>query len=332
MNLKKIFLTAGLLLASAAIIMAKTSAINKDVASNTLTNSKVVCNGECPESATDKNTESNKKPKVSIIIPVYNGENYLDECLESAENQTLEDIEIICVNDGSKDNSLEILKKHQEKDNRIKIIDQENEGVSSARNHGIDASTGEFLAFLDCDDYVNKETYETSYNFIKQNNCDILCFGLSNFNDDGNKPFRIDFCPKKTTIFEDWKKAKRKRESIYACNKLYRRSLIKDNNITFNPNVKIAEDECFNLCIYPYAKKIIHIPYTFYNYRVNINSAMCTSTVKKIVSNYKKMWSYVNQFYKDRQINFSILSRMSYFVIYKEEFIPIVKMLLGFNN
>ena len=96
-----------------------------------------------------------KNPEISIIIPVYNVEKYLDECLNSAANQTFENIEIICVNDGSTDGSLEILESHASKDKRIRIISQENKGVSSARNEGLDAARGKYIYFMDSDDYMD---------------------------------------------------------------------------------------------------------------------------------------------------------------------------------
>ena len=94
------------------------------------------------------------KPEISIIIPVYNVEKYLDECINSAVNQTFDDIEIICVNDGSTDGSLEIIEKHASKDKRIRIISQEHKGVGSARNAGLDAAKGKYIYFMDSDDYV----------------------------------------------------------------------------------------------------------------------------------------------------------------------------------
>ena len=95
----------------------------------------------------------NYTPKVSVIIPVYNVEEYLRECLDSVVNQTLKEIEIICVDDGSTDNSLEILKEYAKKDNRITVISRENRGVGYSRNEGISVSKGEFIAFMDPDDY-----------------------------------------------------------------------------------------------------------------------------------------------------------------------------------
>ena len=90
-----------------------------------------------------------RMPKVSVIIPVYNTEKYLRECLASVVNQTLKDIEIICINDGSTDNSLQILKKYAKHDNRIKIIDKENGGISTVRNKGLQTATGEYIGFVD---------------------------------------------------------------------------------------------------------------------------------------------------------------------------------------
>ena len=121
-------------------------------------------------------------PKVSVIIPVYNTEKYLKECLDSVINQTLADIEIICVDDGSTDNSLAILKQHAEKDSRIKIFCQKNQGSGPARNLGIKCSIGEFIAFMDADDkYPDLRTLEIMYSKAKENNVLICGGGFSYF-------------------------------------------------------------------------------------------------------------------------------------------------------
>lgn len=113
-------------------------------------------------------------PKISVIIPVYNVEKYLPECLDSVIGQTLTDIEIICINDGSPDNSLSILKDYAAKDSRIIIIDKENEGVGKARNDGMRAASGEFIAFMDSDDYYpSSDVLEKLYNAAKENNVKI---------------------------------------------------------------------------------------------------------------------------------------------------------------
>ncbi len=113
-------------------------------------------------------------PKVSVIVPIYNVEQYLRECLDSIINQTLKDIEIICVNDGSKDNSLNILNEYAAKDARIKIIDKENAGYGHAMNVGLDNATGEYIGIVEPDDYITPKMYETLYDLAISNNLDFI--------------------------------------------------------------------------------------------------------------------------------------------------------------
>ena len=120
--------------------------------------------------------------KVSVIVPVYNVEKYLKDCLDSVVNQTLEDIEIICVNDGSTDNSLAILEDYAEKDSRIKIITQENKGLGGARNTGLYHANGEYISFIDSDDWIELNTFEELYNMSKNLDLDMLMFQMKVFN------------------------------------------------------------------------------------------------------------------------------------------------------
>ena len=113
-------------------------------------------------------------PKVSVIVPVYNVEKYIEKCLNSLVNQTLKDIEIIIVNDGSKDNSDKIIKIYQEKYDNIIYLTKKNGGLSDARNYGIPYAKGEYIAFLDSDDYVENDIYEKMYNKAKENNSDYV--------------------------------------------------------------------------------------------------------------------------------------------------------------
>ena len=112
--------------------------------------------------------------KVSVIVPVYNCENYLERCMNSLINQSLEDIEIIAVNDGSTDGSLDILTRYQQLDNRIKIIDKENTGVSDSRNKGIETSTGKYIAFVDSDDWVDLHMLEDMYIKAEDTNSEVV--------------------------------------------------------------------------------------------------------------------------------------------------------------
>lgn len=132
-------------------------------------------------------------PKISVIIPVYNVEKYLRECLDSVINQTLKDIEIICVNDGSPDKSIDILREYEQKDNRIVVIDKKNEGVGITRNKGIDIAKGEFVCFMDPDDlYPTDDILEVLCNKAVENNVKICGGEFSKFVD-GTHYYRQDF-------------------------------------------------------------------------------------------------------------------------------------------
>lgn len=184
------------------------------------------------------------KPAISIIVPVYNSEQYLRTCLDSLINQTLKKIEIICVNDGSTDNSRKILTEYADKDKRIKIIDKKNGGLSSARNVGIQNATAGYIGFLDSDDWVIPETYEMALRHIDET--DIVIYGtevignylLEKRNSD-HQYYRIKYSGRIELTDEI-----RENIDVSAWNKLYRIDIIKTNEIQF-PEGKLYEDYCF---------------------------------------------------------------------------------------
>lgn len=136
---------------------------------------------------------SNSNPKVSVIVPVYNVEGYLKECLDSICNQTLIDTEIICVDDGSSDDSLNILKEYEKRDSRITIISQENKGLSGARNSGLKQAKGEYVYFLDSDDYIDLNALTELYEISNVNNLDMLLFKTCCFYDETNEKFTTNY-------------------------------------------------------------------------------------------------------------------------------------------
>ena len=129
--------------------------------------------------------------KVSVIIPVYNTGPYLEECLNSARNQTLKNIEIICVNDGSTDHSLDILQNCAKQDNRVIVINQKNQGVSHARNVGIQHAKGKYIYFLDSDDYLAHEALDTLVNTMDAGDLEILLFNANVFGEEGVEKKRL---------------------------------------------------------------------------------------------------------------------------------------------
>lgn len=130
-----------------------------------------------------------RTPKVSVIIPVYNAHDYLPQCLDSVLAQALQEIEIICVDDGSTDDSLEILQGYAQQDARIRILSQQNGGAGAARNRGLEVATGEYLSFLDCDDFFEPSMLEKSYAAAKEKQADMLVFGCD-FYDNASGTFR----------------------------------------------------------------------------------------------------------------------------------------------
>ena len=243
--------------------------------------------------ALDKYLEKNNI-KVSIIIPVYNTEKYLDECLNSIENQTLKDIEIICVNDGSKDHSLEILENHAAKDERIKIINKENGGVSSARNNGIKNAKGDYIMFLDSDDSYVPYACEKEYNVAVKNEANVVEFGVKDFTDGEVLDLSsLNYDDSKITVYT--KKENENPFSVlnFPCgvvwNKIWKRSFINENNLSFKEGLNRGEDSLFNMLAAPHLNKYIKDKNIIYNYRTGRADSAMTITqadVKKKLDNF----------------------------------------------
>lgn len=225
--------------------------------------------------------------KFSVIVPVYNVEKYLPACLDSLINQTLTDIEIICINDGSKDGSLDILKNYANKDKRIKIINQENQGVSSARNNGISVANGQYLAFLDGDDFFDTTLLEKSYKEITKKNADILIFGTYEVNPDEHKNIRWDAQLLQDFATEKFSVAQMDLfihllHSLW--DKVYRTDFIKKNNILFPLDIKVAEDNIFVLETYLKHATYAFLPECLYNYRVGREGSATTNNKDCIIN------------------------------------------------
>ena len=164
--------------------------------------------------------------KVSVIVPVYNVENYIAKCLETIKNQTLEDFECLIINDGTKDNSIEVAKKIVGDDNRFKFFEKENGGLSDARNFGIEKAQGEYLCFIDSDDYVDENLLELSYNMGKENDSDIVCFDMYYVREDGSLEYSWGSNYKGVSNYKDNKEIIFSNNS--ANNKIYKASFMKN--------------------------------------------------------------------------------------------------------
>lgn len=220
--------------------------------------------------------------KISIIVPVYNNEKYIDKCVESVLCQIYKNWELILINDGSTDNSLSVCEKYK-KDCRVKVVSQENSGVSATRNKGIELATGEYITFIDSDDYVSNDYCTLLLSFMSAD-ISMVVLGLQQLASDGKikklnhrlKGGYYSFSELQNKVIDDGTLSGFTLHSI--CSVLYRRELIVKNSIHFNPEIKYNEDGLFNALYFLSAKKTAYINYSIapYTYRENIFSATHT--------------------------------------------------------
>ena len=228
---------------------------------------------------------------ISVIVPVYNVEEYLRECIESIISQTYSNLEIILIDDGSKDQSGMICDEYEKKDSRIKVIHKENAGVSSARNTGLQIATGDWVAFVDSDDWLEENYFEVLINAAKTNNVEVVLCGynrvvLSNKESINNSEKTIVLNSRAFLI-----KILNPQTGYGFCHmKLYKKEVIKD--ILFDANLIVGEDALFNEQIAYNVKKVCMIEKSLYNYRINLNSA-----VKKYDP------EYANKYLKSMKVN-----------------------------
>ncbi len=284
--------------------------------------------------------------KVSVIIPVYNVEDYLEKCLDSIIYQTLEDMEIICINDESTDSSLEILNEYAKRDSRIIIKSQENQGLSGARNHGIRVATGEYYYFIDSDDWIELDALEKLYDHAKRNDSDIVFFNsiehlkenktrnriyLPTDDEDYNN-FVFDYTYNKRLVMNN---------KFVVWTKFFKASLIKDNDLIFH--FRLFEDVAFHVETLFLAQRVSYLPEILHHYnRLNQDSLQNKQTdynkrlmlfnvfelVEEILYKYNKFDEFrdnfaefkINQSYQ----NFNLLAdefREEYYLRIREEFL-----------
>lgn len=204
---------------------------------------------------------------VSVIVPVFNKEEYLEECLHSLINQTLENIEVICVDDGSTDNSPKILEEYKKKDSRIKVFKQENKGPGNARNNALKHASGDYVAFVDADDWIELDALRILYENALENDSELVLFNAIEYLP--NKQFRkriyypedidgsFNFLDKKDIVMNNF---------LIACTKLHKLSFINENQLTFSENA-LFEDVYFHIKSMIKANNASYVKNIFYNYR-----------------------------------------------------------------
>ena len=255
--------------------------------------------------------------KVSIIIPVYNVEKYLPKCLESVLGQTYADLEIICIDDGTPDRSAAVILSYAEKDGRIKLISQKNQGLSGARNTGIKSVTGKYIVFLDGDDWLDPEAVETAVTVAEKNNADVVMWSyVREFSDrsDEKKIFESD------KIFDEngCRELHRRMAGLYgdetadpsnadslvtAWGKLYRADIIKENGLEFVDTKLIGtEDALFNLQCFGFVRNAAFINRPFNHYRKDNDVSLTRSYKSKLFSQWNELYDRMESYIKENNL------------------------------
>lgn len=262
----------------------------------------------------------NEQPLISIIVPVYNVEQYLAQCLDSILNQTYTNIEVICVNDGSQDRSQDILKHYAEIDNRIKIITQENQGLSAARNTGFKYVNGKYLMFIDSDDWIDLETCETVVNSAEQYKADLVLW--SYVREFENKSSEKLMFWDDQTIFE--KEAVKKQLHRRICGllgselahpeyanaietawgKLYLTQKILDNHVLFIDTKEIGtEDALFNLYALGHIDRAVYLRSCFNHYRKTNQGSLTKSYNAYLFERWQNLFGYMKKYIDNNDLS-----------------------------
>lgn len=243
--------------------------------------------------------------KISLIIPAYNAEKYIDRCLDSVVNQTMQEIEIIIVNDGSTDATGQKINRWAYQDSRIIVLHQSNNGISSSRNTGLSKATGEYIAWLDADDWAEIDMLETMYNAAKHNVADIVVSDwYKNYPNGRQKALNdVEFCEITGETFCQLLLTGRAR--AYPWNKLYSSSLYKKNQIWYDCDLPIGEDFVANVQLASFATKVTRVKKPLVHYFQTEHSASRGSYSFTRESNRNKMFAGVNsitEFFVERQM------------------------------
>lgn len=240
----------------------------------------------------DKGKQGNR-PKVSVIIPVYNTEEYVEAAVRSIMNQTLKEIEIIIIDDGSTDNSSSVIKKLAAEDRRIKYYLQENQGLSITRNSGLSISSGEYIHFFDSDDLLDSETFEVCYESCLRNDLDFVFFDADSFSEEGVLSSVFDY--HRTHLFENQNVYSGNEmlvtmldKNLYrasACLSFIKREFLIHSQLTFYPGI-FHEDELFTSQLYLHAQRVSCIQRTLYFRRMRNGSIMITKFAYKNIEGY----------------------------------------------
>jgi len=253
--------------------------------------------------------------KVSIIVPVFNSEKYLEKCINSLVNQTLKDVEIIIINDGSTDKSLEIIKKFQKRHSNIVCINNKNHGIGYSRNCGIEKSKGKYISFIDSDDYIDINMMKNLYDFCEQNKLDIAVCDYYKINDITNEKGVVEIDDFEITTLNENK------QLIYKINhspwnKLYKKDIFIKNNIYFPINLKY-EDMAVVIPVLKYATKIgkLNIPLNYYIVHNNSETTVMDKRVFDIFDILEIVYNYYSNDEYEKYLEYLTVQKLTTYTI-----------------
>lgn len=242
--------------------------------------------------------------QVTIIIPVYNVEKFVEKCMDSVVHQTYSNLQILVVNDGSKDASVEICKKYAQQDSRVRILEKENGGLSSARNYGLDYMEGDYCYFLDSDDYLELDAIERMLATMTIQASDLLVFGSDQFGISGNhwedqkmenQVYEIENIQERIAFYSDIYYQYKIRFEVW--NKLFRADIIRLHNLRFVDNYEIfAEDVCFVSYYLQHVGKVTSMDSVFHHYLVREDSIMGQANRMTKVQEFSKLITYIKDY------------------------------------
>ena len=236
------------------------------------------------------------KPIVSVIVPVYNVSEFLPRCLESLLGQTLTEMEVLCVDDASTDDSAAVVRSFAEKDCRVRLLEQEHQGVSAARNLGLENARGEFVAFVDADDWVESTMLERLVS--KAEDCDVaVCSAQVHYEDDDSRASLERALTVEDGLWQKngensvWKCLERKGSWPFVWNKLYRRELLQKHKIRFSSRLSLGEDGAFLVLLWQYAEKIAFVEEKLYHYRYRRRAS---ATVRLYQDEVRRFYQHID--------------------------------------
>ena len=266
---------------------------------------------------------SELQPEISVVVPVYNVDKFLSRCLDSILAQSLKEIEIICINDGSTDDSYKILKKYARQDKRIIVINQKNQGLSAARNNGIKVAKGDYISFIDSDDYIDADFLKKLYTAATSNNADIAVGEI------------VWHKPQGDNVLLSFRKQKvaRTMENIfnlcdmpklnYVWNKIYKKELLLDNDLFFPEGYRF-EDMLWTPHVLEKCKKAVFVPYVVYHYCFNDNSitnSVYDSKKDEVKYAVKHLFDFIHEnFVQYDSITVNLFEKINLFQIKKSDY------------